>query len=218
MIVSISGSERSSYTSLFERLFKLRHNVFVAQRQWTLPTRGGLDVDQYDCDDAQYFFSMDDLGEIRSHVRVTPTSNYSLLADLFPHLVEGQQQPRGEDVYEATRYIVLPASKSRCAAKRAKAEILGAVMEWAYVRGITHVQTVIDTATLPTFVEITPDCRPLGLSHPYGGGSTVRGGGDAIAIRCPATQKVIADIRAYGGLRCSRPQPCSAENSLAAAE
>jgi N-acyl-L-homoserine lactone synthetase len=198
MIVSISGHERKSYSNLFRRLFQLRYDVFVGARQWTLPTQGNLDIDQYDCPDARYFFSMDDDGSIRSHVRVTPTNTHSLMADYFPHLVEGQHMPRGAKIYEATRYIVLPSNKSKQANKVAKAEILGAVIEWAYASGLTHVQTVIDTATLASFIEITPDCVPLGLSHPYGGGPLVRGGGEAIGIRCPATPKVISDIRAYG--------------------
>lgn len=209
MIISLSGRERDLYRKHFERLFKLRHDVFVVARQWTLPTHGGLESDQYDSPDAQYFFSMDDDGELRSHVRLTPTLRHSLLADYFPHLVEGQDQPRGAAIYEATRYIVLPSRRSKCDNKRAKAEILGAAMEWALVNQITHVQTVIDTSTLATFLEITPDCRPLGLSHPYGGGLEIKGGGEAVAIRCPATAKVIEDIRIYGGLPCGRRQPCA---------
>jgi len=217
MIISLSGRERGQYRKHFDRLFRLRHDIFVVARQWTLPTHGDLEMDQYDTPDAQYFFSVDDDGETRSHVRLTPTLQSSLLADYFPHLVEGQDLPRGPTIYEATRFIVLPSRKSKCDNQRAKAELLGAVMEWALVNDITHVQTVIDTSTLSTFLEITPECRPLGLSHPFGGGPGVRGGGDAVAIRCPATAKVIADIRNYGGLPCGRCQPCSASSALEAA-
>lgn len=217
MIIHLSGRERDQYHKHFDRLFRLRHEVFVVARQWTLPTHGDLERDQYDTPEAQYFFSVDDDGELRSHVRLTPTLQHSLLADYFPHLIEGQDRPRGALIYEATRYIVLPSRRSNCENKRAKAEILGAAMEWALVNGITHVQTVIDTSTLPTFLEITPECRPLGLSHPYGGGLEVRGGGEAVAIRCPATPKVIQDIREYGGLPCGRCQPCAQDAALAAA-
>jgi acyl-homoserine lactone synthase len=216
MLVSLSGRQRDGHKAMFERLFRLRYDVFVTGRRWTLPTRDGLDIDQYDGPDAQYFFIMDDNGDLRGHVRLTPTMRHSLLADYFPHLVEGSDQPRGITVYEATRYIVRPSDKNKCSTRRAKAELLNAVMEWAMTRGITEVQTVIDAAALTSFLEITSECRPLGLSHAYGGGVTVLGGGEAMAIRCRVSERAIHDIRAYGDLPCGLCQPCVNHSRLEA--
>ena len=216
MIIHLTGYERDQYQKHFELLLRLRHAVFVVARQWTLPSTGGVERDQYDSSDAHYFFAVDDDGQPYSHVRLTPTLRHSLLADYFPHLVEGQDNPRGATVYEATRYIVLPQKHSKEANRRAKAEILGSAMEWALANGVTHLQTVIDSNTLPTFLEISAECRPLGLSHPYGGGPKVRGGGEAVAIRCPATAKVIHDIRSYGNLPCGRCQDCAFDGRKAA--
>lgn len=217
MLVTLSGHDRPKHSAIFDRLFRLRYDVFVKGRRWTLPTRDGLDVDQYDCPDAQYFFVLDDGGELRGHVRLTPTTTHSLLADYFPHLIEGQDLPRGHTIYEATRYIVQPSEKSRCASRRVKAELLNAVMEWSMTRGITEVQTVIDTAALSTFLEITSECRPLGLPSPYGGGIGIVGGGEAMAIRCRVTSKAIHDIREFGELPCGRCQPCSEARQFEAA-
>lgn len=200
MIITLSGKERSANATVFRQLFAFRYDVFVKRRHWSLPARGNLDIDQYDCPEAQYFYGVDDDGSIFSHVRLTPTMTHSLMADYFPHLVEGRHQLRDPLIYEATRYIVMPREKSRARNCTAKAELLGAVMQWSLERGLTHLQTVIDTSGFPSFIELSPETLPLGLSHPYGGGPTIDGGGDAMAIRCPVSQKVVEDILAYGDL------------------
>jgi N-acyl-L-homoserine lactone synthetase len=115
-------------------------------------------------------------------------------------LVENGESPRSPLVYECTRYIVLPAQKSREANRAAKARLLGAAVEWSLNHGLAYLQTVIDSVTLSSFVEMTPQTIPLGLSHPYGGGRKTPGGGECMAIRWPISQQVLDDILAYGGL------------------
>jgi N-acyl-L-homoserine lactone synthetase len=200
MIVTVRGRDRAECPDIFNRLFKFRYDVFVKKLRWTLPTKGNLEIDQYDNADAVYFYYVDDDGFISSHVRLTPTTTSSLLADYFPHLADSPHDVRTPNVYEATRYIVLPRKKTASSNRASKAELLLAVNEWARAHGITHTQTIIETSLLGSFMEMSSEVRPLGLSHPYGGGPEIEGGGEAIAIRCPANEKVIRDLRKYGGL------------------
>jgi len=181
-----------------DELFCLRHRVFVEGRGWSLPSRRDREVDQYDDRRAVYFVDRGPGGAIEASVRLTPTLHSSLLADYFPHLVENGVSPRGERIFEATRYIVQPRERSRQANRAAKARLLGAMLEWALEQDLDFIQTVIDAATLRSFVEMTMHTMPLGLAHPYGGGRGVRGGGECLAIRWPVTAEVLADIRAYG--------------------
>jgi len=137
-------------------------------------------------------------------VRMTPTVTASLLADYFPHLIENGAAPRSPHIYEATRYIVSPADKGRAALRRAKARLLTVLMEWCLSRRLSHLQAVIDSVALSSFVEITPQTVPLGLSHPYGGGRRTPGGGDCLAFRWPISLEVLDDIHAYGGFEAPR--------------
>lgn len=201
MITSLSGRDLQEHSALRDAMFHLRHRVFVQQRRWTLPSRpGNFDIDQYDGPDAVYFTDVNEDGKIEAHVRLTPTLTHSLMADYFPHLMERDAPIRGERIYEATRYIVLPARKSRTSNRAAKARLLGAMLEWALKNELQFIQTVIDTATFASFVEMTAETIPLGLSHEYGGGPSVVGGGQCMGIRWPVTNKVLQDVLAYGGL------------------
>jgi acyl-homoserine lactone synthase len=212
MVFVLMGNQRREQPAYFEQLFKLRHQVFVKGRGWSLPcVAGDREIDQYDVDDAAYFIDMNEDGVIEGSVRMTPTVRYSLLADYFPHLVENGSSVRSPDIYEATRYIVLPADRTRDAIRQAKVRLLIGVMEWCLSKKLTFLQTVIDSGTLSSFVEITPRTIPLGLSHPYGGGKGVPGGGECMAFRWPITFDVLEDVCAYGS--AARRMP-SQENAL----
>lgn len=212
------GTHRASENQLFEKLFRLRHQIFIQGRQWSLPNCNGLELDQYDCPQAVYFYDQEDDGTIIAHVRLTPTASHSLLADYFPHLVEEGIDPRGNSIWECTRYIVKPSKRSAEANRQAKARLVVTMLEWCLAHGITHIQTVIDTVTFPTFMEMNPETIPLGLSHPYGGGPDATGGGDCMAWRWAVDPKLITNIRLYGGLECGICDVCSCNFDLDAIE
>jgi acyl-homoserine lactone synthase len=200
MIVTLRGQERHRHPEVFESLFRLRYEVFVKGRGWSLPAKNGRELDQYDIADTVYFFDLDDRGTIQSSVRITPSLQGSLLADYFPHLIENGASPRAPDIYEATRYIVLPARKSRESNRAAKARLLSALFEWSLEHGLSFIQSVVDTSSLPAFVEMTPQVFPLGLPCPYGGGRDAPGGGECVACRWPISPRLIDEVRSYGDL------------------
>ena len=199
MIITLRGNDRKDNPGIFEQLFRLRHDIFVKGRGWSLPCGNGRETDQYDVDEAVYFIELNGDGVIESSVRATPTEKYSLLADCFPHLIENGMPARAPDVYECTRYIVMPAQKSRENNRAAKARLLIALFQWAISRKLSYLQTVIDAGTLSSFVEMSPKTIPLGLAHPYGGGRGAPGGGECLAIRWPVCPEVIADVHEFVG-------------------
>jgi acyl-homoserine lactone synthase len=199
MIITLRGSDRKDRSEIFEQLFRLRHDIFIKGRGWSLPCGNGRETDQYDVDDAVYFIDFNEDGVIEGSVRATPTDRYSLLADYFPHLIENGMPPRAPDVYECTRYIVMPFRKSRENNRAAKARLLIALFQWAMTQKLSYLQTVIDAATLSSFVEMSPKTIPLGLAHPYGGGRGAPGGGECLAIRWPVCPEVITDVLEFVG-------------------
>lgn len=200
MIHTLSGHERGTKQQVFRQLFQLRHDIFVRRRKWTLATRNQLDIDEYDTPEAQYFFGVDEDGNIISHARLTPTTTQSLLADYFPHLVASDWPLRDPAIYEVTRYIVPTKRGTLRAYRAAKAELMLAALEWCQANGINALQAVIDQVGLASFIEACPEVRPLGLPQPYAGGFSAPGGGEAVAVHCPVTAKAIRGVRAFGRL------------------
>jgi acyl-homoserine lactone synthase len=202
MMMVLQGSQRQQFSYYFDQLFRLRHQIFVRERGWSLPSvNKDREIDQYDVADAIYFFDLDDDDVIRGSVRMTPTDRHSLLADYFPHLIENGAEPRSPAIYEATRYLILPPRRNRYDVRVAKARLVMAVVEWCLQRKLSHLQAVVDTSTFSTFVEMNPLTMPLGLPHPYAGGKSAPGGGDCIAFRWPITLEVLEHVRSYGDCR-----------------
>jgi acyl-homoserine lactone synthase len=198
MIIVLSGRQRREQSQYFDRLFRLRHDIFIKRRGWALPSINGCEIDQYDNEDAVYFLEVDKNDDIRGTIRITPSVRSSLLADCFPHLNETGDTLRAPDIYECTRYIALSTLKTRHENRAAKSRIISAMLEWSLRRKLSFLQTVIETSTLASYLELTSQTVPLGLSHPYGGGRRAPGGGDCMAIRWPVTLQVLEEVRAYG--------------------
>lgn len=196
----ISGEDRRKEPLLFRKLFEARHRVFVQTRAWTLPSRANVEIDEYDVPEAQYFYGFDEAGAVVSHLRLTPTTTHSLMADYFPHLLEPGQSARRAGLYEATRYITPSSVRTRSAYKKAKAELLVAMLKWCLKNEVTEIQAVIDASALNHYLEAMPATFPLGLAAHYAGGPGVHGGGEALAVRCAVNGKTIRDVQAYGGL------------------
>jgi acyl-homoserine lactone synthase len=200
MIITLRGHERREQSRYFDQLFRLRHEIFIKRRGWALPSVNGLEIDQYDDDEAVYFLEVDERSNIRGTIRITPSVKSSLLADYFPHLVETGDPLRAPDIYECTRYIAMSSQKTRHENRAAKSRIISAMLEWSLQHRLSYLQTVIETSTLTSYLELTSQTIPLGLSHPYGGGRRAPGGGECMAIRWPVSPQVLEEVRAYGGL------------------
>lgn len=210
MITHLSGDQRPAHREVFDDLFRLRYDVFVGSRRWSLATRAGRESDEYDLPEAQYFFGRADDGRIISHCRLTPTT-HSLMADYFPHLVQKEVAIRHPRIMETTRLIVLPQGRKGERIQASKAALLLAVFEWAAAHGITHIQTVIEAVLYGGIMELLPQTEVLGLAGPYGGGPGVDGGGDAIALRCPVNHQSLADLRRW----CTpAARPCETHRAI----
>jgi len=197
MIKVLSGRQRRENSALFRQAFRLRHEIFVKQRMWSIPSRlGEEEIDEYDVDSAIYVFDCDDSEKILASVRLTPTDQHSLIADCFPHLIENGQPPRSPHIYEGMRFLTT-LDLSREEAAQARLRILHAMVAWCVESRIAWIQAVTDVEFFPTFVDMTIRTTPLGLAHPYAGGKSAPGGGECIAFRWPANRDVLEDLRDY---------------------
>jgi N-acyl-L-homoserine lactone synthetase len=200
MILCLKGSERSEKSQYFERMFRLRHEVFIKGLKWPLPSVGGLEIDQYDGPDAVYFLDLTDEDYIQASVRLMPSVSCSLVADYFPGLLENGVSPRHPSVFECTRYMVIPQKGRRRENYHARARVLSAMVEWGLLNNVSYIQCVVDITMFPGFVEMVPWTVPMGLAHPYGGGCSAPGGGNCIAFRWPVTMETVDAIRSHGGM------------------
>lgn len=118
MIHVLHGRRRNS--ALLDQMFHDRKTLFVDLLGWELALDAiGREIDQYDHDRALYVVVTDATGAHAASLRLLPTDQSHLLADLFPGLCAAGI-PSGPGIYEVTRLCAcppatVPRSGSSCA-------------------------------------------------------------------------------------------------------
>jgi acyl-homoserine lactone synthase len=100
MIHVVTSANRHLYEPELLMHFRLRHEVYVVERNWKeLERADGLERDQFDNQDATYILAID-TGEVVGGSRLIPTTHPHLLSEVFPHLASVRGLPRAADTYE----------------------------------------------------------------------------------------------------------------------
>jgi len=193
MIKSFVGVEDETNPTIFEDLFRLRHEIYIVRRKWgALRHEGGLEKDSYDNSDAVYLIGFSAEGAVNCGLRLLPTTVDHLFRDHFQHLAP-HGLPQGDNVYELTRFFgattrVAPRHRQRLIA------ILGAALfEYSLARGIETIICVTDAFLIPTMQSLHWQPRPLGLPSKYPEGTAV---GVAIEI----SEETLDRLRATHGI------------------
>lgn len=168
----IRRENRELYAELLDDYFRIRHDIYVVERQWReLARPDRREIDQFDTDDTVYLLALEH-GAIVAGMRMVPTQRPTLLSDLFPHLAL-KGPVRRSDVYELSRIFVVPKKRGEHAGPRYEAVIQAAAMEYGLSIGLSAFTIVLETWWLPRLLDQGWQARPLGLPADINGLSTI---------------------------------------------
>jgi acyl-homoserine lactone synthase len=168
----VRRENRRLYTQLLDDYFRIRHDIYVVERQWTeLARPDGREIDQFDTDDTVYLLALD-RGAIIAGMRMVPTDSPTLLSEVFPQLALNGPVRRS-DVYELSRIFVVPKKRGEYVGPRFEAVIQAAAMEYGLSIGLSAFTIVLETWWLPRLLDQGWTARPLGLPADINGLSTV---------------------------------------------
>lgn len=141
----INWSNRKVYEEPLERHFRLRHQIYVGERNWRQIERPiPLEIDAFDNEHAIYLLGIDDNGEVCGGSRLVPTLRPHLLSDVFPMLAD-EGLPRGPDIFEWTRIFVQPSLRKQGQTSPAAGIVLCGLLEASLVLGIRQLSVVCET-------------------------------------------------------------------------
>jgi len=145
MIDCVTAQNARRYNNALNQMYQRRYDIFVTRRGWKdLARPDGLEKDQFDTEKAIYLLSIRDDGMVDGGMRLLPTTEPHLLADVFPHFVAGEV-PRGPNVFEMTRYFSIRDHAQRRHMRRVRGELLCAMFEYCLVHGGEWITTMLDT-------------------------------------------------------------------------
>ncbi|MBC2773867.1 GNAT family N-acetyltransferase [Rhizobium sp. AQ_MP] len=172
MLATIRGSNSQDYDELLQQVWRFRHRQFVERLGWDACRRAdGREMDQFDGDEAVHL-PLIHAGEVVAYSRLLPTLKPHLLSDVYPHLTDGGEYPRGKCIFEWTKCIADPSDMTVRGISVSGMLIMG-VMEYCLVTGIE----LLIVETHQNFVNLLLtagwDVRPLAAPTVLDDGSLI---------------------------------------------
>lgn len=159
MIHVISAANHHLYEDVLEEHFRIRHDIFVEERQWeTLRKPDKREVDSFDNEDTIYLLALEGRRVIGGH-RLYPTTKPSMMSEIFPHLAEVRGCPSDPLVWEWSRYFIVRNRRDG----NLNLRLMAAVQEFCLAEGIAKISAIMETWWLPRFQEAGFVVTPLGL-------------------------------------------------------
>lgn len=97
----------NSTNEIIDGIFKLRHKTFIERLDWDIPSHGGKERDQFDTLNPYHIaVTEDSKGEVKGCWRALPTVGDYMLKSTFPELLQGEEAPQEENIWEISRFAV----------------------------------------------------------------------------------------------------------------
>lgn len=100
--------EEHMHLAVLDGMFRLRDSVFRKRLGWDVNSVDGYERDHYDNLDPVYMISVKGAMETDGCWRLLPTTRPYMLKDTFPELLRGEPAPQHPQIWELSRFAVLP--------------------------------------------------------------------------------------------------------------
>jgi acyl homoserine lactone synthase len=145
MIRIVTKDNAESHLNNLYQMHRIRKTVFKDRLGWDVAVSGELEVDDYDALGPSYLLSIDRHGTLNGCVRLLPTTGPNMLRDIFPSLVTNAAVPRGERVWEASRFAVSgDTSAAEAGLSQTTYDLLIGVLKFGLSKGISTIACVVD--------------------------------------------------------------------------
>lgn len=193
----ITAENRAEHPDILDKMHRLRHQVFVEELKWLdLKSIGGREYDAYDVPEAHYIVVLEQ-EEVVASVRMNRFDKPTLLADVFPHLVQFDSIPSDDRAVDLSRFVVSPKIGEESRMARYGAEIIAAILEYGAAERLRDFTAVISTHFLTTVLSWGVEATALGF--PAGNGRESH-----VAVRVPVSEAQVSKV--YHFTRGYRPR------------
>jgi acyl homoserine lactone synthase len=190
-IVTKDNAER--HVSNLYQMHRLRKEVFKDRLGWDVSVSGELEFDEFDALGPSYLLSMDRFGTLNGCVRLLPTTGPNMLRDIFPSFVTKGAVPRGERVWEASRFAVdRNATTAEAGLSQTTYDLLIGVLKFSLSNGINTIACVVDVRMERILRRSGWQLERLGLAHRIG--NTV-----AMAGQLDVSAQILRSLEARAG-------------------
>jgi N-acyl-L-homoserine lactone synthetase len=199
MIHVVDSSNAHRHQDTLRSFANLRHHVFVEQYGW----RDGIiasechEQDQFDDENAIYVVKKNSDDVVIGGTRLLDTSRRSLLAEIFPYLVNGPV-PNDPRVFELTRFVVDSRRERLAGCGNVFEELLWSLEEYATRGWLTHYVSV-------SYVPLERILKRAGYLTSRLGGAIDSEGVSTVALEHEVSDAVLQHLRQRVNISDPRP-------------
>lgn len=146
--LSIHAKERVAHRAIIDETHRLRARVFADRLGWDVTTNDGHETDRFDELDVTTIVALTDDGVVAGCARLLPATGPTMVADVFPQLLDGKCLGAHEGMIESSRFCVdtsLATSRGGKSLHEATLTILAGIVEWSIANRYSEIVTVTDT-------------------------------------------------------------------------
>ncbi|RMP60237.1 hypothetical protein ALQ18_02395 [Pseudomonas marginalis pv. marginalis] len=125
-------------------MYKLRADVFKTRKGWAIDTIDGMDIDGYDALDPIYMLikkTFED-NDVQGCWRLLPTSGPYMLKHTFSELLNGEEAPCSEKIWELSRFAINAVEKRVMSFSDITAEAIKTIIAFGFEQQLDSYVTV----------------------------------------------------------------------------
>jgi N-acyl-L-homoserine lactone synthetase len=150
---------------LLETMFTDRKRLFVDLFGWDIPViEGRFEIDQYDTPATVYIIAADAAGDHEASLRLMPTTEPHMLADIFAHLCP-HGVPTGPTIWESSR-LCLPQRLGAGRRRELRNALISAMVDFSLERGVDCLTGVLPEAFRKEVLAMGWAAEPIGPALP----------------------------------------------------
>jgi len=194
MIRIVTKDNADRHVGHLHQMHRIRKTVFKDRLGWDVTVSGELEFDQYDALGPSYLLTIDRYGTLNGCVRLLPTTGPNMLRDIFPYFVTKAAVPRGERVWEASRFAVNGnATAIETGLSQTTYDLLIGVLKFGLSNGISTIACVVDVRMERILRRAGWQLERLGPAHRIG--NTI-----AMAGQLEVSAQTLRQLEARAGL------------------
>jgi acyl homoserine lactone synthase len=138
--------ENETNKPTMDDIFRIRYETFIERLGWNIQANNGLERDRFDDLTPFHIALKKTENEVSGCWRALPTKGDYMLRSVFSELLQGENIPEEENVWEISRFAVRKDNSSSGYMSEVTTELLNSFFEFAQLKGIKKYVTVTSLA------------------------------------------------------------------------
>lgn len=170
-MIEIIQAGQAGKTRLMVEMYRLRAKIFKERMGWDVDVdMNGLEVDDFDTDEAIYLLTLNDDEQVTGNWRIIPTNNLTMIEKVWPHFLEDVPMRKSPMCWEMSRFAVdkltgQNVKESIHSFNQTTAEMFCGLTELCILLGIEEIYTLYNKQIGKLLRRL--DCDPVHVSRAY---------------------------------------------------